>query len=80
MSELKSILKYKEGDRVIILSKKKALRNDPGEQVDNAFWRSCAGGVLEIVDKLEHSYIGSNGKQRFQIFESDIASKTLTSA
>lgn len=75
-----SKLKYEEGDRVVILSKKKALRQDPQEQVDNAFWSSCASGVLEIVTKLEHSYIGSNGIQKFQIFESDIAAKTLSVA
>jgi hypothetical protein len=77
---LKSILKYNVGERVIILSNKRALKRDSDKQVDNAFGSSCEGRVLEIVDKLEQSYIGSNGKQKFQIFESDIVSKTLTIA
>jgi len=75
---LKSTLQYNKGDRVVILSKKRALKNDYEEQVDNAFWSFFSSGVLEIVDKLEYNYIGSNGKQKFQIFESDIVSKTLT--
>jgi len=71
---LKNRLKYEKGDRVIVLSPKKVLN----EQVDNVFWKIYGGIVLEIVDKQEYSYIGSNGKQRFKIYESDIVSKTLT--